>query len=108
MAIEKYTVFYNIRDAGQQQPANWKEGTVKVKAGAKNHGIINSDSEPGRAIEPSPLLGNEPADCRYVTIEAESRTEAAECIRAFYGLAVVPNTCLAVLSSNLEETKMQV
>lgn len=108
MALEKYTVFYNVQEGGQQPLANWKSKTVKTKAGEKTQGLINSDTEPSRTIEPTALITNNPQECRFVTIEAESRTEAAEAIRAVYGQSLVPNVCLSVLSSNLEEAKMQV
>lgn len=108
MAKEKYTVFFNLQNYGSPPLANWKELTLKVKAGEKNNGLVNSDTDPSRHLSPSPLINNKPVHCEVVSLEAESRTEAAECVRAFYGPGVVSNVCLSVLSSNLEEAKMQV
>lgn len=108
MAIERYTVFFNLQSHGTPSLANWAEGTVKVKAGAKNKGLVASDTEPSRHLSPTALINNKPVHCECVSLEAESRAEAAECVRAFYGQSVVTNVCLSVLSSNLEEAKMQV
>lgn len=108
MAKEKYTVFYNLQNYGSPQLMNYAEKTVKVKSGEKNNGLVNSDTDPSHHLAPTPLINNKPLHCEVVSLEAESRTEAAECVRAFYGPGVVSNVCLAVLSSNLEEAKMQV
>jgi hypothetical protein len=100
-------VFYDIKSAGQPALANWAEKTVKVKAGEKNKGLVASDTEPSRHIGTA-LLNNKPFNCKAVTIEAESQTEAAECIRAFYGQNTVTNLFMVALSSNLSESKPQV
>jgi hypothetical protein len=110
MAKEKYTVLYQLEDAGQQALANWKEKTIKVaKTGKeKNAGLVNSDTEPSRTFDVSALVKNAPLTCKVVTIEAEGAEEAAEAIRAFYGQGTIVNgTALAGPTSGLTEVKYQ-
>jgi hypothetical protein len=110
MAKERYTVLYQVEDAGNQAPANWKEKTIKVaKTGKeKNAGLVNSDTEPSRTLDISPLVKNVPLACKLVTIEAEGAEEAVEAIRAFYGQGTIVNgLALAGPTSGLTEVKYQ-
>ena len=111
MAKEKYTVFYNVTEAGNQKPANWKEKTIKVKATGKekNAGLVNSDEEPNKQFNASePFLQNTPLKCEFVTIEAESEEEAAEALTAFYGpQALVQGKVLGAKSSAVKEVNAQ-
>ena len=98
-----------MQNAGQPALANWAEKTVKVKAGEKNNGLIEkSGGAAGSGHIGTTLQNNKPVNCKMVTIEAESQTEAAEAVRAFYGPAIVNNLFAVALSSNLSETKPQV
>jgi len=106
MAKEKWTVFYNVENAGTPAPANYKEKTIKVKAGEKNNGLINSDTEPSTRSGTT-LIGNVPHQCKVVTIEAEGAEEAAEALRVFYGQGLVNQGVMACKSSGLSEVKSQ-
>lgn len=109
MALEKWSVVYQIQDGGMQGAANWKAGDIVVKSGGKtkSQGLVN-EANPSRVLEPSPLITNSPVDCKLVTIEAENETEAAEAIRAFYGQNLVNGKMITTLAANLKEQTPQV
>ncbi len=84
MAQEKYTVFFNIRDAGNQAPAVWAEKEVITpKATEKNIG--NAPSK----LNGTEVINNcEVQQCYFVAITAESATEAAEAVTTFYSKGI--------------------
>lgn len=106
MAVEKWTVFYNVTDGGSQPLANWKAGDIEVKANAKNKskGLTNESKESTRQVSVSgkPLLTNEVQECRFVTVEGEEE-EVCQALRVLYGAAINSAKFLAVKTSSLAE-----
>lgn len=99
MALEKWTVFYEVRDAGGHGPANWKQGEIIAQGKNKSQGYLFE--------EKSGLITGEPEECKFVTVEAESAEEAAQAIRAFYGQGINYTVGLAAKPANLTEVKFQ-
>ena len=82
MAIEVYTVFFNVEPT-QMAPANWKEKEVVTNKGTeKNNGLKATP------VASKPLLTNIPAPCTMVSVEAESTLEAMEAVQQFYSTGV--------------------
>lgn len=114
MAKEKFTVIYNLQDAGGQAVFTWKEPEVVTKSGSTNAG--------GPIAAPGTLISGELQTGKVVTIEAESAEEAAEAVRVFLtqgrsgastgGSPIgtsggfVSNKCLAGKASSLSEVNM--
>lgn len=84
MPKEKFTVLFEVQNAGNVAPPEWAEKSIKVKAGEKNAGNVL----------PTRTMPN-PANCKMVTIEAESGEEAAQAVRSFYGAGIVNGPFLA-------------
>jgi hypothetical protein len=76
VAKEKWTVFYDVKDAGNQAPANWKEKELIVEGKEKNAGYVLAAF--------GTLITAEVQECKVVTIEAESAAEAAKAVQRFY------------------------
>ncbi len=84
MAQEKYTVFFNIRDGGNQAPAVWTEKEVITpKATEKNIGNAPSKLNTAEVVNSC-----EVQQCYFVSITAESATEAAEAVATFYSRGI--------------------
>jgi hypothetical protein len=75
-AKEKFTVFYDVKDAGNQAPAVWKEKELVTEAKEKNAGYVLAAF--------GTLITAEVQECKCVTIEAESASEAAKAVATFY------------------------
>lgn len=83
MAKEKWTVFYNQREAGGQRPlTGWKEKELKVaKIGA---GTALEKNEPA-PVEPFGKFATaEVQECKFVTVIAESAEEACLVVDKFF------------------------
>ncbi len=84
MAQEKYTVFFNIRDGGNQAPAVWTEKEVITpKATEKNIG-----NAPLKLNGTEVINSGEVQQCYFVAVTAESCTEAAEAVTTFYSRGI--------------------
>ena len=83
MAKEKYTVFFNIRDAGNQAPAKWAEKELITGKGLeKNAGNLPT-------LKDGALLNNsEVQQAYFVSVEAETHLEAAEAVTTFYSRGI--------------------
>src|SRR2546430_3275954 len=108
MAIEKWTVFYEVKEAGTQPPLNYKEKDIKVEGKEKNAGLFKTiqssiSENSSKNFEASALISNNPMQCRFVTLEAEGASEAIKAVAKFYGQAVSVGKGMAALSANLEE-----
>lgn len=80
MAQEKYTVFFNFRDAGNQAPLVYKEKEVVTAKGTEKH-IGNAPLK----LNNTEIINNgEVLECYCVALTAESCTEAAEAVATFY------------------------
>ena len=84
MAQEKYTVFFNIRDGGNQQPAVWTEEEVVTPKGTKK----NIGNAPSKLNSSEVLNNSEVQQCYFVTITAETAVEAAEAVATFYARGI--------------------
>ena len=93
MAVEKWTVFYKLEDAGAQMPATFTAGEVVVKGKNKAKGFLTGTG----------MLTNEPLLGRAVTIEAESAEEACLAVESYYGKNNNNNKAMACLTANLTE-----
>ncbi len=80
---EKFTVIYDLQDAGGQAPVAYKEKEIVTKSGEKNAG--------GPAALAGVLITNEIQNAKVVTVEAESAEEAAEAVRVFLTQGPVPS-----------------
>ncbi len=124
MAIEPYTVFFGIKDAGNQAPAKWAEKElIGLEGDEKNNGLKSVPLDTSGTLKTP-----EVQQCFFVTIEAESQAKAVAAVTTFYqrGLAkpsvagtptalavplqgtggggLVGQKAMAVLSTNLSET----
>lgn len=118
MAITEWTVFYNVRDGGNQKPAIWKEKELVTGKGLEKNNSLKSVP----STTSGTLVTNEVNECYFVTVEAESGQEALEAVTTYYTRGItnpeknapaVPvqgmgggftnNKGLAVKTSNLEE-----
>ena len=130
MAELKWTVFYGVRDGGNQRPVNgWKKGEIKV---LKKESTTELKKNEPWVLEPSGSAFKtcEPQECKFVTVVAESAEEASLVVDKFLGgvgypfnkttgeeigvkgPAIKGNTVndggkwVAALSSNLEEVQV--
>lgn len=96
MAVEKWTVFYKLEDAGSPQPATFTAGEVVVKGKNKAKGFLTGTG----------LLTNEVLLGRTVTIEAESAEEACLAVETYYGKGNNNGKAMACLTANLTEVSV--
>ena len=82
MAITEWTVFYGVRDAGNQRPVRgWKEKELKVaKLGA---GTALEKNEPAPVAEFGKFATAEVQEAYFVTVVAESAEEACLVVDRF-------------------------
>lgn len=83
MAIEKWTVLFDVRDAGNERPVTgWKEKELKVqKIGATNTTL--EKNKPALLAEAGKFATCEIQKCKFVTVEAESAEEACLVVDRF-------------------------
>ena len=75
MAIEKWTVFYGQRDAGNQKPVTgWKEKEMIVLKNASTTKL--EKNKPWNVEQPGTFASAEIGECKFVTVQAESAEEA--------------------------------
>ncbi len=82
MAKEEWTVLFDIKSAGNIEPAVWAEKKLKVVNGAaetkeKNEGGVNR--QPGANIKTNVVQ-----EAKIVTVIAESAEEAVLAVRKYY------------------------
>lgn len=104
MALEKWTVLYNIRDDGAQSTFNgvgtegWKAGAINVE-GTHNKSLAYLLEEKGG------LISGTPQSCKIVTVEAESEKECWAALQKALGTGNANGPALTVLASGLKEQK---
>jgi hypothetical protein len=92
MALEKWTVFFNVEDQGSIPPPTFAAGTIEVPSGGKNKAVGYGGMICGV---------QQPVDCKAAIVEAEGAEEAILAVRQVIKQA--EGTAMACKTSSLTE-----